>query len=162
MSVIQFPPSSTKSLRVKTRCEAVVLETTDLGRCRLLSVDGEAIPVPADKAGRLLVKVHDVVMADIMDDGTARIAYVITDDGNCVTPTLRLHGQSARWELPEGIERLLLQVDANSLVINREGVQVSAGQIQLTSEGRLVLSGQDLTAEIEDLCTFEGREIHLN
>ncbi len=162
MSVIPFSPSSRKSLNVEKRCEAVVLETTELGRCRLLSVDGEAVPVPADKAGRLLVKVHDVVMADVMEDGTARVAYVISDDGQCVTPSLRLHGQSARWELPEGIENLLLQVEANSLVINREGVQVFAGQIQLNAEGRLTLTGQDLNAEIDDLCTLEGREIHLN
>lgn len=162
MSVIQFPPSSRKSLRVKHRCEAVVLETTELGRCRLLSIDEETIPVPADKAGRLLVNVHDIVMADVMEDGTARVAYVIADDGDCVTPAMRLHGNAVRWELPEGIDRLLLQVDANSLVIDRDGVQVAAGQIQLTSEGRLVLAGRDLNAEIDDLCTLEGREIHLN
>ncbi|GGX52588.1 hypothetical protein [Saccharospirillum salsuginis] len=101
-------------------------------------------------------------MADVMEDGTARVAYVIADDGDCVTPSMRLHGNAARWELPEGIDRLLLQVDANSLLIDRDGVQVVAGRIQLSSEGRLTLAGRDLNAEIDDLCTLEGREIHLN
>lgn len=149
------------SARVVDRCEATVLETRD-GRCTLLAVDGESLAVPSGKAGRFLVRVDDLVMADVMDDGTARIAYVVSSAEDEFIPHVSTLGDLARLVLPEHIVHLLAEVGDSTLEIGQAGIDVKGPRVSVSSNTQLNLQGRNVRTDAEDLCVLQGREIHLN
>ncbi|WP_127556188.1 hypothetical protein [Saccharospirillum alexandrii] len=149
------------SARVVDRCEAIVLETHE-SRCTKLSINGQTVAVPPEKAGRNLVRVDDLVMADLMDDGTARVAYVVSTGDNEFIPHISTLGDLAQWVLPEHIARLLTEVGGSAVEIGQQGVDVKAPRATVTAETQLELNGKNIRTEAEELCVVQGREIHLN
>ncbi len=156
------PPLTTEqSAQVVDRREAIVLETHE-GRCARLSINGKSVAVPPEKAGRYLVRINDLVMADLMDDGTARVAYVVSTGENEFIPHISTLGDVAKWVLPEHIVRLLTELGDSTLEIGQGGVDMKAPQVTVTSDTQLDLKGRNIRTEAEDLCVIQGREIHLN
>ncbi|WP_189606934.1 hypothetical protein [Saccharospirillum salsuginis] len=155
----QHPPQHLA--KVVDRHEATVLETHE-GRCSLLSVNGQSVTVPPEKAGRNLVCIDDIVMADLMDDGTARVAYVVSTGENEFIPHVRTVEDLARLVLPEHITRLLAEIGDSALEVGKTGIDVKGRRVGLTSNTQLNLRGRNLQLEAEDHCVLQGREIHLN
>ncbi|MEX2366463.1 MAG: hypothetical protein WD601_07625, partial [Pseudohongiellaceae bacterium] len=143
------------------RREATVLETHE-GRSAHLSINGQSVPDPSEKSGRNLVRIDDLVMADLMDDGTARVAYVVSTGENEFTPHISTLGDVAKLVLPEHIVRLLTELGDSTLDIGQKGIELKASQVNVTSDTQLDLTGRNIRTEAEDLCVFQGREIHLN
>ena len=150
-----------RSARVLDRCEAIVLETRE-GHCSLLSIDGQAVTVPENKAGLYLVQVNDLVMADVMDDGTARLAYIIASSSRRFIPQYNDEGESAQLILPAHINQVKTDVGGSRVAVGHQGVDINAPKVSLASKNQLSLQGRQISTEAQDQCTLKGREIHLN
>lgn len=155
------PLPSEHSAQVVDRREATVLETHE-GRCARLSINGQAVAVPPEKAGRNLVRINDLVMADLMDDGTARVAYVVSTGENEFIPYISTLGDAAQLVLPDHIVRLLTEIGDSRLDIGQKGIELKASRVTVSSDTQLDLEGRNIRTNAEDLCVLQGREIHLN
>lgn len=149
------------SLRAKDRCEAIVLEAAN-GRCRAVEVDDERLAIPDSHSGTAIVNVNDRVMIDIMDDDTARLAYVVSAQGTARNARLDIVDGVGQLELPDDVDYFSITLGANRLLIGREGLQINARQVQVTADGRLELHGKEVSTQSEGHCRVQGQEIHLN
>lgn len=161
MTVSQPNSAPRRSPRVTDRCEAIVLEAKE-GRCLAVEVDGERVAIPASRPGATLVRVNDRVMVDLMEDGSARVAYLVSTPGGTANAQLDVVDGVGHLELPEGVDYFSVGIGPNRLLIGREGLQINARQVQMTAEGRLELHGKEVSAQAEGHCNVRGQEIHLN